>query len=98
MRLFRQKTEFERFRAFLESEASGTPWSSDPHRTAQLEDEKETARIILDFARQHNGEITTVQELVEIVSPPHEGWGLDRRVVDDWVWRFQQQQPNPRRR
>lgn len=90
MRLFRRRTEVERFCAFLESESQGG-WSGDPHRTQQLEDEKESARVILSFVRDHEGEITTMQELVEIVCPDHEGWGLDRRDVDPWVRRFEQQ-------
>ena len=90
--LFRQKTELERFVEFLEDEGRATSWTADAYDVAQLEDQREHARTIVGFYRECGEQVTTVPELVELVSAHHRGFGASARGVEDWVFEFKRRE------
>jgi hypothetical protein len=85
-----QKTELERFVAYLEREASGTHSSGDHYRQHELESEQEAARTLLSFANDPRTDMVTVEDLLAQASLDHEGWGMSRSSAESWVWRFRQ--------
>jgi hypothetical protein len=86
----RRLTELERFVAYLDSESS-VSYGGDAFSVAQRENEREVAVGIVGFSRDPHFELVTVEDLVAAAAPDHEGYGYDRREVDNWVSRFREQ-------
>jgi hypothetical protein len=97
------RAQVDAFLRYLEAQTSVSYGGAN---VAQREDHQEDARYIVGFYREHlakhgrQARAASLAELLGMVSPDHEGWGLDRDRVQYWIsdYEYTQRSAGPRRR
>jgi hypothetical protein len=84
------RAQVDAFLRYLDTQTSGS-YYGNAASVARREGHQDDARYIVSFYREHlakhgqESRAASLSDLLVLVSPDHEGWGLSRYSVEYWI-------------
>ena len=97
------RAEVDSFVRYLHAQG-GVSCGGEVWEVEERESRQDDARHIAEFYREHlakhgrGARVASLDELLALVSPDHEGWGVDRRNVQWWIEEYRSTHPSAGRR